>query len=722
MLEPSRGERRGTGAPRNRPDESVNHGSMERRRIRIGLDVGAACIRIVAVEGDDQTTVWQSTVPIWGPLTSAVEQHSTLGRGNAPGTMAACSGDRVEATLRSLRTALAQLIEGTRLDPADVSSVTFGTTWGTLPLGPEDVTVGLLIIGSPLATPKLSPPSRDALPPLLKVAPLRLDAGQVETAAAWRNLLYDLRSRGVKAIVVADETPEGASPYERAFLSASASLSLPALRLRDMGSLPPGDSSSTLPGEVTSDLLVRLLTLASFLPRLFRLADGVEKALRARGVTAPLFVLTDDGRAVTLDKFREQPGKSLFSGHVAGVLGGFAQRTPTEEALVVNVGSATTLVAVGRHHEAVGQEGGPTRLPRFVWETLAFGGESLIRVSRGTIASVGPRTIYDFNIPPAWMVPAAELMSARLTKVIPEGNDGEYVLLETAENLKIGLTATCAAVVLGLFDSADMGEGRRWPDSSIHSARMALQYLGDRLALRPEDVAEIVLRRAADRLGEKLQALLRKHRLDRSTVIVTIGGGAPLVARFLRENQGLKVIVPTDHEYCGAFGLAHAELPSPEECETLATSPFVAPDQRVHLVAQAMMTEESRIKLLAETARFEVYEGTCQQKQFFGLRSSRQRKVIVCEKDGTIRLRLGDASVLAMTAEEAPQAIPSFLRWAAGKNRGLPFPLLYLLHGHRIVDLCRLNTLEQVMRLVRDELQGVNQGEHVILLAEGPSA
>lgn len=622
--------------------------------------------------------------------------------------------------MERLRTLLRQSVESGSFESREVETVTLGTTWGTFPIGEsESPTVGLVIVGAPSSSRRFNAPSGDSLPAPIKVLTLRLDPEQVGHEAVLRNTLYDLRSHGARVLVVADENKDTPSRREQEIVAASLTLGLPALALHDMTAW-----RATEGNDHAQNLLLRSLLAAGFLPRLVRLVDVVEKSLRGCDITAPLFIMGNDGTLLDLDEFQRRPAMALFSGHLAGLIGtlieGGSETSSEQDAVILHIGGACTTVAPVRRGELV--RGSPCLeevemgLPGIALQVVRVAGESLIRLHRGTVRSVGPKTAQDLGIPPAWTVPPEEIRSARLIL-----HSDEYALLETSPGRRIGLTVTCAAAVLGLLDSINLGgDGREeWKEEHTESARIACHRLGQRIALAAEDVAEMVLGRAADQLAEGVHALLRKNRLDRGTPVIASGAAAPLFIRLLEENHGLKVRATATPEYTGALGVARADRRQ-NQASPATHLPLVAPDQRARLVAQAMTVEESQIELLAETELFEVYAGTCRRRQLFGLWRGKQRKVIVCEKDGALRLHLGDAFVLSMTASEAVPAIQSFLQWAAGENRAAPFPVLYLLRGRKILDLCHLPHQQQIMRMVEEELHGLPGETPVILLAEKP--
>lgn len=705
---------------------------MGRRRIRIGLDIGVAHIRIVIVDSDTEDLVSVHTLA-GEPSPSELRELRPLAAEGAQGPRSdrqPSARERVDYTLHQIRTVLRQLSEEGRLEPADVESVRLGTTWTSIPIADDGtITAGIVIIGSPSSRQRLATPTGDFLPESVKLMSLRLEPDQVSDDAVLRNTLYDLRSRGIQVLVVADETTERASRLEQHVVSASVALGLPALAVHDFAA-----SSSLLTGaeDRARSFLSQALTAAVLLPSLVRLADGVEKTLRACGITAPLFIMTNDGRVVPMDHFRREPAACLYSGNVAGLVGALmlgALETDLEgNAVIVHIGSASTTLAPVRDGKIpIGSpwlEDREVGFPGFALQIIRVAGESLIRLRRGTIVAVGPKTAQELRIFPAWMVAPGELRSARLVTLPADASDAEeYALLETSSGRRIALTVTCAGAVLGLLECEGSGDqGRRtWSPSQTESARLALSHLGQRLALAAEDVAEIVLIRAVDQLAEAVHALLRKHRLDRATPVVGGGTGAGLFLPLLGKNYGLNTRMSPEPEYVGAIGLARTNLRQAEQPP--AHLPLVAPDQRMRLVAQALMVDETQLELLAETDGFEVYAGKSRRRHLFGLWPTTVRRVCVCEKNGVIRLRLGDAFVLSMTAAEAPQAIQSFMQWAAGRNRAaVPFPILFLLQGKRILDLCHLHQPQQIMQLIEAELHGLSGDSPVVLLAERPKS
>ncbi|HXF05640.1 MAG TPA: hydantoinase/oxoprolinase family protein, partial [Blastocatellia bacterium] len=326
---------------------------MGRRRIRIGLDVGVAHIRIVAVDGDTTEVVSVCTLATGtSPLkplemSARLRQFAQRSEGRESPTEGAGRDDLTER----LHTALQQSAGSGSFAAQDVETVVLGTTWGTYPIGQsESPAVGLVIVGAPWSLERFTAPSSDSFSNPIRLLSLRLDPEQVGHEAVLRNTLYDLRSRGARVLVVADEA--ATSRREREVVAASVALGMPALALHDLAACQPAGGN-----DQAQNLLLRSLLIAGFLPRLVRLVELVEKSLRRCDITAPLLIMGNDAGVLRPDEFLRQPASALFSGHVASIIGTLIEEgsgaSTEENAVILHIGGASTTVAPVRRGELI---------------------------------------------------------------------------------------------------------------------------------------------------------------------------------------------------------------------------------------------------------------------------------------------------------------------------------------------------------------------------------
>ncbi|MGI6558245.1 MAG: hydantoinase/oxoprolinase N-terminal domain-containing protein [Limnochordia bacterium] len=101
--------------------------------------------------------------------------------------------------------------------------------------------------------------------------------------------------------------------------------------------------------ELTSELnsVERALTVffnARLIPLIVRLIQSVERALKARGIDAPMNVVKSDGTLMGREMAMQRPIDTMYSGPVASV-GGARWLTGIKDALVLDMGGTTTDIA-----------------------------------------------------------------------------------------------------------------------------------------------------------------------------------------------------------------------------------------------------------------------------------------------------------------------------------------------------------------------------------------
>jgi len=124
-------------------------------------------------------------------------------------------------------------------------------------------------------------------------------------------------------------------------------------------------------------------------------ATAVETALKARGISAPVYVLKADGGTLPLLVARDYPVEAIFTGPAASVLGIMAMNPTEIPALSLDIGGTTTDIALWQNGVPLFAEGGAsvggfvTALRAFRLSSIGLGGDSLVYRVRGEL-KVGP--------------------------------------------------------------------------------------------------------------------------------------------------------------------------------------------------------------------------------------------------------------------------------------------------------------------------------------------
>jgi len=701
----------------------------ERRWVRIGITVEEEGARAVALDHETSEVI-------------AVHHARSQGPAGSLATWA-LRAEEIELVLHAL------LSKGDFLRER-VLSLSFGTTLGVdVALQARPALIGLLDLDSPMGRP----PGEGETAPLLSGCSahiVRLSVRAHDLEENGFDALYALRARDVAGIVL--------NPGERSNAHAVWTL----LESRSRFGLPMCSVSEF---SADADPTLRLhaaIGLVTALDEIFRVGELLGRSARRMGFRAPLFIVRNDGGLASWKALLRRPALGFLSGPAAGVLGALHQGK-IQEGILAQMGRSSTHIAMLRQGRPFDGEAelAHRRVPLRAFElfSLAVGSESVVSFRRGTIAGVGPWSATGLGIAPVREAPQEMLDGARVIAFAPAPEHAEEVLLLiTREGRQYALTVGDAALCLGLSGSDEMGERRA-------AARKAFESLAARLALAPEDVAELVLERATQALANAVQKALHRHPQFPPPPLIGTGASAPLFLPLLSQRLGLPSLLLEHGEFMGAFGAALADLQEtierplarPEEVERLRReaehallaygaersslvmdvqwdpqtswarltargrvspypeppSPRVTPDQRWALAARLMDVPEDRVELVAETEGFELYRGRAAARRFFKRRAPSTAKACVCDKEGNVALALEEATILTTTVEETAVTLARFFERERTSVRSMR---LYLLAAMHLLDLSRAASLEQARRWAERALCGLSRAEPVFLI------
>ncbi len=532
--------------------------------IRIGIDVGGTFTKAVAVDARTGVLLARAAVP----TTHRAEQ------GVAAGAIAA----------------LRALLADAPFTFNDIGLVTFSTTQAVNALLEGDVVpVGILAIG-PRAerrrTQQRTRLGRIELAPgrTLSLSYAYLDLEDVNATTLAR-ALEDLRVAGAHAVAVsAAYAVENCSVEEQA-LQVAEQLGLPATA---------GHQLTGLYG-----LEVRTLTAAvnaSILPRMRQTTAWVQTALSEAGIRAPALVLTGDLSVVPITQLATLPAASILSGPAASVAGALRTR-PTVDALFVEVGGTSTNIGVIRagrpalRYVRIMQH--PTCLRSVDVHVAGIGGGSLLRVERGRVAGVGPRSAHITGLPYVSFVDDLEPPFTWETIAPQPGDAPQYVVVRDRHGKVAALTLTDAANALGLLEPSDYAFGNQ------ERAREAFATVARSLGTSAEELARTVLARAIEALLPLARGLIREYELTDAHVI-GLGGGAGVLAPTLARELGMDVTLAPHAEVIAAVGAATTPLSVIEEVHVRSGTELLAHVERVERRLVAFGAPAGSVQVVVE--------------------------------------------------------------------------------------------------------------------------
>ena len=285
--------------------------------------------------------------------------------------------------------------------------------------------------------------------------------------------------------------------------------------------------------------------------------DAVVKAIDQIGINAPVNILKADGGTMPVAVSRAIPVESILSGPAASIMGIIALCNIDHDSVILDIGGTTTDIAVFAsgapliEREGIKLGGSPTLVRSLQNRSIGIGGDSVIRVSNGTI-TVGPE---------------------RKGPCMADGGK-EPALLDA----------------LNFLGNADFGDTARSADG--------IKQLAASEKIKPELVAQQALEYAVTAIRRAVDAMLAEinskpvytiHEMIEGKKIVPekiyiIGGPAKSVAKAM--TGVLEITVPEYFEVANAIGAALAHTTFETELFTdtgkgVMTMPNLGIEERV---------------------------------------------------------------------------------------------------------------------------------------------
>ncbi len=515
--------------------------------VRIGVDVGGTFTKAIALDTSSGEVVAEASI-------STTHQHPD---GVAAGVV----------------TVVGRVAD--EVGPATVELVTHSTTQAVNALLEGDVAlVGLIGMGRHPDLRKAR--KRTTLPSVdlgsghtLTTVSEFLDVTAGLTDEEATATVERLRARGARAIAVAGAFAPDDNADEKLVAAAATAAGLPVT------------TSAELSGLYGLELRAVTAALnASILPVATHTAQIVEEGVARSGISSPVMVMRGDGGATDLAGFRQAPARTLYSGPAASVAGALRSGR-IEDGVILEIGGTSTNIAgIRRGQPALSyvQAGGRVTAIRAIdVRVVGVAGGSMLRVRRGKVHGVGPRSAHIAGCSYAAFGKEADLEGATVELVAPRpGDTADHVVIVLGDGSRVALTNTCAANALGLVEPDDYAAGD-------HAAALAAFELVGRtvLDLPGEEIARRMLQASTQAIGDLVTAVAKDNDL-KDPVLVAVGGGAGGLGRAVAAGMGLELVVPPHASVISAVGDALSlirvereqtmDSPTPEEIEQLVAS------------------------------------------------------------------------------------------------------------------------------------------------------
>lgn len=399
--------------------------------------------------------------------------------------------------------------------------------------------------------------------------------------------------------------------------------------------------------------------------------------------------------------------------------------------------------------------------------TVGIGGGSMVEIRNGIAVDVGPRSAHIAGLPYECYTTPDKIENPVLRTVRPMDGDPEYAYIETADGSKYALTQSGAANICGYVN------GENYAAGNVEAARKAWKPLADNMGLTVEACAKKVLDLSAVKNGKVVEALIKDYNLDKSTLVfVGGGGGAATVAPHLAETFGVPHRIAKNAAVISPIGVALAMVrdmvervclkPTEEDLLAIRREAFdkavhsgaapesitvkVEVDSRINKIrAIAIGTTELRTKNLADDKRSD--EELCQiaaasmkvepaqayveasngyyrvistdivTKVFFVFKK-KVHSIRLIDQSGVIRLQRRNAYVHTSRAKAWRSTIRRMLEeYTETNDGGSALPNLYVISGTRIIELCSMQSEQQVYSLAELELSSAMDEDELIYIA-----
>lgn len=708
------------------------------RKLRIGIDVGGTFTDAVAIDGDSYEIIAQAKLPT--------------------------THDDGEGVAAGIIRILQLVLQKAGASPAEVTFIAHGTTQATNALLEGDTaTVGIVALGDGILAGHVAADTRIGdieLAPgkflhtcqrFVRVAELTT----VEAAERISAAVEDLKQEGA-AVIAATEAFSVDNPAgEERVMELARAAGLYATG---------GSEVSRLYG-----LRVRTRTAvvnASLIPKMLETADLTEGCVKRSGIGAPLMIMRCDGGVMTVDEVRRRPILTMLSGLAAGVAGALMYEHISDGIFLEAGGTSTDISVIknGRVMVRYGEIGGhKTYLSSLDVRTLGVAGGSMIRVEKGKIVDVGPRSAHIAGL--KYEAFSESLPQAEIIYVAPRPEDTPtYAVIRQGET-SLALTLCGAANVYGSVPEGNYAVG------NLEAARLAWDIFGRSLGISGREAARQVLDIAARKIGEIVRSLIADYELSDKLVCLYGGGGsAGVVTPYLGESLGMRWQLVKNAPIISTIGVALAMVrevvertvssPTEEDIRSIrreakervlqsgaaeeAVEIAIEIDQKANILrAIAMGTTELRtkdmsgagltaeqrselaaraldlptVRSIAQAGRWEVFEGR-RDRACLGIFRKRQFFACVMDRDDVVRLKAPVGGVLQTRFSEVFSELGDFVdkNTEYGTIGGL-LPKLYVFFGERQLDLSGLVSLGQVEAVLKMELEGYADDTKLIVVA-----
>jgi N-methylhydantoinase A/oxoprolinase/acetone carboxylase beta subunit len=710
------------------------------KNIRIGIDVGGTFTHAVALNN---------------------ETYELIGKIKVPTTHMSDKG-----VAEGIVKALKKLLEEYSLEPERVSFIAHSTTQATNALLEGDVSpVGIIGMGKGFDRIKARKETDVGLIEIADGKYLDSLSYFIDTTNGLEEdivekILHSFQGQGINVIVASEAFSVDNPENEIKVIDIARKKGFLATATHELSQLY-GLKIRTRTAVINASILKKMLDTIIM----------TEESVKEAGIIVPLMIMRSDGGVISAEEVKKRPVVTILSGPAAGVAAALMYERITD-GIFLDVGGTSTDISVIKQGEARIQTaelgGHKLYLKTLDISTLGIAGGSIVRKSGKKITDVGPRSAHIAGLP--YCAFQKDLLSLdEITVIKPLINDPEDYIAVVSGKQKFALTPTCASNILGLVPQGDPAKGNRKDLEKI------FKFLSEELNSDSNKIAQNIMDIASGKVIDKIRELIKINKIpEKFVTLIGGGGGASALIPYVAKKMGLKWRIAKNNDVISAIGVALAMVrevieksavnPSDEDIIKLRREALdraissgavegtidiqievdkqrniiraiacgstelkekdrnmteLPEDKLIEHASLSMEIKKDRIKSLGNTDCLHVFGCEMEDRSFLGLFKNRRNELRIIDKHGVIRLQLLNGysvqSKVKDTLEELKNCIVKNMNYGDG---GSIMPPLYILFKSRIINLSSLQSPEQIMALVRMELEGKEMEEEVVIVGE----
>ena len=502
---------------------------------------------------------------------------------------------------------------------------------------------------------------------------------------------------------------------------------------------------------------------ASILPKMLETATSTEASVRSANVQVPLMIMRGDGGVMDIAEMKKRPVLTMLSGPAASVMGSLMYLRASNGVYFEVGGTSTNIGVIKNGRPAIDYTvlgGHRTYINSLDVRVLGVAGGSLCRASKTGVVDVGPRSAHIAGLEYSVYTDLELIEEPTLELFTPKtGDPSDYCRIRLKNGQCIAITNSCAANVLGLVQPHHFSYGK------VESARKAMQPLADYMNTTVEEVAKQILQKTYDKINPVIDEFAAKYKLEKDQMsLVGVGGGAATLIINYAEKKGLNYSIPEQAEVISSIGVALAMvrdvveriIPNPsqddirrirKEAKAKAIESGAVPDsidvhieidpttQKVTAIALGSTevrtsdllkecSDEEALAIAADDMRIdkEQVELLCKNGHFyvFTVKEAKKGKkpIRILDKRGFIKAQRGDGTAIVTKVKDYKKITEKlWVDYAIFRGDIIQRPDFYLCAGARIMDFTSSEHVDQLFMLMEVEFADYDPDDEIIITA-----